>query len=352
MRPLLPLLLLSLLSTASADPNAPLMFQLRPLQFHVYRSDPPTPLTLTLHLQNPAARPVTLRCLSLGAPILKRWTQFQDGQAVNAGETLGQFQPVGDAPTCARVGQVLTLPAGAKYTYTRALGPQKVGAQVSYSAGWNVSLRPGFSWLSRAYASALVVNADRPVATPTPQKYQDALEASGAMWYTRSSRESALDSRLSFTLADELSRQALLAEFKKRGLDASNIDLEVAPPVRFPSPPALAHTARVTVQRSGESYIFTLKVTNKSSKTINAQASGCDPAAIERVPDGTRVRQTGNGPCAQGAMPPTPLAPGKSVTYTLKWHGRHSLRRPVAPGSYRVRLVRGQFVGETVFMVK
>ncbi|WP_022803221.1 hypothetical protein [Deinococcus ficus] len=348
MRPLLPWLILPALSTAHAEPNAPLVFRLEPAQYHAYRSDPPPPLTLTLFLSNPTSRPVTLTCRSTGGPVLKRFTEYQDFKPVNVTDSLGHFQPVGPAPTCSRVGQTLTLPAHARYTYTRALGPQRPGVQLSYAAGWHVSLRPGFSWLSRAHMLVVVVNADRPVPTSNPQAYRVAIAASGATIYTAGSGTG----RLRYGVADEASRQAMLAELKKRALDPNGIDIEVAPPVTFPPAPTFPHTARVDVRRSPQGHVFTLTVTNRSGRTVEGGArSACEPAAIDRVVDGVRVWQVGNGPCISLGMPRVPLAPGASVTRTLTWDGRDSLHRPVPAGTYRVTVGQGQFTGTATFTV-
>ena len=349
MRPFLPWLLLSALSTAQADTNDPLVFRLELQQYHAYRNDPPPPLTLTLFLSNPTPQPVELRCLSMGGPVLKRFTAYQDLKPVNTTETLGPFGPVGQAPTCTRVGQTLTLPAHARYTYTRALGPQQPGVQAEYAAGWNVSLRPGFSWLTRAQTSVVVVDADRPIPTPQPQAYGMAIAASGATIYGVGRGTG----RLSYDVADEASRQAILAELKKRALDPSKIDIEVASPVQFSLPPTFSHTARVDVQRGNPGYTLTLTITNRSDRIVEGGArSACEPAAIERVSDGVRVWQVGNGPCISLGMPSVPLAPGASTTRTIKWDGRDSLRRPVPVGTYQVILGQGQFTGKTVFTVK
>ncbi|GAA5511742.1 hypothetical protein Dcar01_00455 [Deinococcus carri] len=352
MKRLPPLLTLALSATAHADPNAPLIFQMQPQQYHTYQNDPPPPLTLTLTLKNPTGQAVALKCLAPGGPVLKRFTAYQNYQPVNGLEHLGQMQPTGSAPTCREVGEVITVPARTTFTYTRALGPQKVGAQVEYAAGWNVSLRPGFGWLQRAYASALVVPENRPIPTPNPRAYQDALDASHAQWQTRTSRDVPADQRLSFRLADEVSRQAFLAELKKRGLDPSKIDIEVAPPVRFPARPTLAHTAAVTVTPMNKGYTFTMKVTNRTGGPLKTFQSVCEPLAIERVSSGLRVWQVGNGPCPAMAPAAILLQPGQSTTREAKWDGTNSLGQRVPPGQYRVRMGLGQFVGETVFTVK
>lgn len=349
MRPLLPWLLLSALSTAQADPNAPLVFRLEPQQYHAYRNDPPPPLTLTSFLRNPTPQPMTLRCLSTGGPVLKRFTAYQNLKPVNATEALGPFEPVDQAPTCIRIGQTLSLPAHVRYTYTRALGPQPFGAHMTYTAGWNVSLRTGFSWLSRAQMSVMVVKADRPIPTPQPQAYETAIAASGATLYGVGRGAE----RLIYFVADEVSKQAILAELEKQALDPSKIDIEVAPPVQFSPLPTFSHTARVDVQRGNPDYTLTLTITNRSDRTVEGGArSACEPAAIERVSDRVRVWQEGNGPCFALGMPSVPLAPGASVTRTIKWDGRDSLRRPVPVGTYQVVLGQGQFTGKTVFTVK
>ncbi|EYB66633.1 hypothetical protein DEIPH_ctg079orf0013 [Deinococcus phoenicis] len=352
MNRLLPLLILTLCATAHADPNAPLIFQLQPTQYHAYRNDPPPPLTLTLTLQNPTAQAVPLKCLAVGAPVLKRFTAYQNGQAVNRLEQLGQLAPVGNAPTCREVGEVLAVPARTTSTYTRALGPQKVGAQVEYVAGWNVSLRPGFGWLQRASASALVVPEDRPIPTPHPRAYQDALDASHAEWQTRTSRDVPADQRLSFRLADQVSRQAFLAELKKRGLDAGKIDIEVAPPVRLPTRPGFAHAAQVVVLPTNKGYTFALKVTNRTGGPLKVYQAVCEPLALERVSGGLRVWQVGNGPCPAMAPAALLLQPGQSTTREARWDGTNSVGQRVPTGQYRVRMGLGQFVGEAVFTVK
>lgn len=345
--------LLALGGPALADPNAPLTFRMHPEEYHAYQNDPPPPLTLTLTLRNPTARAVPLKCLSVGGPVLRRFTEVQDGQAVHRDEALGELKPQGNAPVCRTVGQVITVPAGGAYTYARTLGPQKPGAQVHYRAGWNVRMRPGSGWLQHAYISALVVPQDRPVATPNPQAYQRALVASRARWYTRTSISAPADHRLAFGLADELSRQVFLAELKKRGLDASNIDLEVAPPVQFRSRPPFAHSAEVAVTRTTKGYTFTLTVTNNSSAPVGGGASSaCEPLVIERLTDGLRVRQEGNGPCISLGMPAVTLRPGQSNAREAHWDGNDSLGQRVPPGQYRVKMALGQFVGEAVFTVR
>jgi len=348
MNRLFPLLIFALTGVAHADPNAPLVFQMQPRQYHAYAGDPPPPLTLTLTLRNPTARPVPLRCLTVGAPVLKKFTAYQNGQRVERLEPLGQLEPQNAAPVCRAVGEVVTVPARTTYTYTRALGPQKVGAQVEYVAGWNVSLRPGSGWLQRASASALVVPGDRPIPTPNPAAYNAALRASRASWYTVGRGTG----RLSFGLADELSRQAFLAELKLRGLDASKVDIGVAPPVQFPQKPTFAHTTAVTVTPEAPGYVFTLKVTNRTGQPLKVFQQYCEKLAIERVSDGLRMRQEGNGPCPAVAIAPITLQPGEATTREAKWDGKDSLGRRVSPGQYRVRLTLGQVVGETVFTVK
>ncbi len=185
--------------------------------------------------------------------------------------------------------------------------------------------------------------------TPNPDAYRAAVAASRATIYGAGRGTG----RLSYMVADERSRQAILTELKKRGLDAGKIDIEVPAPVRFPVRPTFPHTAKVAVQHGPAGYTFTLTVTNTSAKAVEgSQGTACPPAAIERVSDGVRVWQTGNGACIDLGYGPAPLAPGQSVTRTVKWDGLDSVHQPVPPGSYRVRLARGQFVGETVFTVK
>ncbi|MDO4264090.1 MAG: hypothetical protein Q4C67_07820 [Deinococcus sp.] len=344
----LPLLLVSALSVVSASSNDPLMFQFRPAQYHAYRNDPPPPLTLTLHLQNPSAKPVTLKCLSTGTPILKKWTVYQNGNSVNKDEDLGQMQPVGEAPRCQRVGEVLTLPAGAKYTYTRALGPQKVGAQVEYRAGWNVSLRPGSSWLSRAYASALVVPQDRPIPTPNLRAYEAALHASRARWDSVGRGTG----RLSVQLADEVSRQAFLGELKKRGLDAGFVDIRVNGPVQFPDrQPSADLKPTLTVKPDAKGYALTLTVTNTGKAVQDFWFHSCDPYAVQRVQGDLTVWQRG-GICTTEGNSMGQLKPGESHTRTLHWDGKNSIGQRVGPGKYRARVALGNVVGETVFEVR
>lgn len=173
----MPPLPLALADLAQADPDAPPTFRLTPAEYPAYRSDPPPPLTLTLHLGNPSARAVPLTCRSLGAPVLRAWLASRggvpvSGVPVNRAADLRAFVPVGNAPTCRAVGQRLRLPPGAADTYTRALGTPHAGAQTEYGAGR----------LSRASTSALVVAGRRPVATPRRAEYLDALRASRASW--------------------------------------------------------------------------------------------------------------------------------------------------------------------------
>lgn len=348
MRRFLPFLLLCAASLAHAEPNAPLTFRLSPEQYHAYQNDPPPPLTLTLHLQNPSAKPVTLKCLSTGAPILKKWTQFQDGQAVNVGETVGQMQPVGDAPLCTSVGQVLTLPAGADYSYTRTLGTPKVGAQVSYNAGWNVSLRPGFSWLSGARTFVVVAAQNRPIPTPNMKAYQDALYASRARWDSVGRGTG----RLSVRLADEVSRQAFLSELQKRGLDAQFVDIEVNGAVQFPTKKAATDLRpTLSVKRDPKGYALTLTVTNTGKTVREFSFHSCDPYAVQRVSDGLTVWQRG-GICTTEGNSVGQLKPNESHTRTLHWDGKDSIGRRVAAGQYRAQVALGDVVGETVFEVK
>ncbi|MFC5847526.1 hypothetical protein [Deinococcus petrolearius] len=136
----MPPLPLALADLAQADPDAPPTFRLTPAEYPAYRSDPPPPLTLTLHLGNPSARAVPLTCRSLGAPVLRAWLASRggvpvSGVPVNRAADLRAFVPVGNAPTCRAVGQRLRLPPGAADTYTRALGTPHAGAQTEYSAG-------------------------------------------------------------------------------------------------------------------------------------------------------------------------------------------------------------------------
>ncbi|WP_104990445.1 hypothetical protein [Deinococcus sp. NW-56] len=345
-------LALGLASSAQAQSAPVLQFRLEPETYHAYQNDPPPPLALTLTLRNPSARPITVTCRAVGGPVLKRFTEVQDGESVLRDETVGELRPQAGAPLCRRVGERLTLAPRTSYTYTRALGPQTVGAQVHYRSGWNVSAAAGSGWLRSGTVTALVVPGSRPTPTPNPQAYQDALEASRARWYTRSSRSSRPDTRLSFGLADELSRQAFLAELNKRGLDPSRVEIEVAPPVRFPAKPTPAQTASVTVTPAAQGYRFTLKVTNRTGQPLEVAQSYCEPLAIERVPGGLRMWQLGNGPCPAVAAGSITLRPGESTTSEARWDGQDSLGRRVLPGQYRVRLALGQFVGETVFTVK
>lgn len=349
MKRLLVFLAVALSGPALADPNAPLTFQMEPGQYHAYRDDPPPPLTLTLTLRNPTTRPVPLMCLTVGAPVLKRFTAYQDYREVGTVEHLGPLDPQGQVPTCRRVGEIISVPPRTSFTYTRALGPQKVGAQVEYVAGWNVSLRPGFGWLGRASASALVVPEDRPIPTPNIRAYEQALGASRARWQTVGRGTG----RLVVRLADEHSRDAFLAELSRRGLDPGRVDIEVAPPVGFPGEPSFAHEAAVTAIPTSQGYRFTLKVTNRSSAPVQGGArSACEPLAVERVSDGVRVWQVGNGPCIDVGMPSVTLRPGQSNTREARWNGADSLGQRVSPGQYRVRMGLGQFVGEALFTVK
>ncbi|MPY65555.1 hypothetical protein F8S09_02450 [Deinococcus sp. SDU3-2] len=329
-----------------------LQFRLDPEGYHAYQNDPPPPLTLTLTLRNPGPRPVTVTCRAVGGPVLKRFTEFQDGESVLRDETVGELRPQAGAPVCRRVGERLTLAPRTSYTYARALGPQTVGAQVHYRSGWNVSAAAGSGWLRSGTVTALVVPGSRPIPTPTPQAYQDALDASHARWYTRSSRSSRPETRLSFGLADELSREAFLAELKKRGLDPGRVDIEVAPPVQFQKKPTLSHTAAVTVASEAQGYAFTLKVTNRTGQPLKVFQQYCELLAIERVSDGLRMWEVGNGPCPAVGVAPITLQPSESTTREARWDGKDSLGRRVPPDQYRVRLGLGQFVGEAVFTVK
>ncbi|MBB5233089.1 BsuPI-related putative proteinase inhibitor [Deinococcus budaensis] len=345
-------LVLALAACAQAQTAPALQFRLEPEGYHAYQNGPPPPLTLTLTLRNPSTAPVTLTCRALGGPVLKRFTEFLNGESLLRDETVGELRPQAGAPVCRRVGERLTLAPRTSYTYARALGPQKVGAQVHYRSGWNVSAAAGSGWLRSGTVTALVVRGNRPIPTPNPQAYHDALDASRARWYSRSSRSSRPDTLLSFELADELSREAFLAELKKRGLNLGAIEIEVAPPARFPTKPTLAHSAAVTVAPEAQGYAFTLKVTNKTDGPLETYQSACDPLAIERVSDGLRVWQMGNGPCQTVGPLVTVLQPGESTTREARWDGQDSLGRRVPPGQYRVRLGLGQFVGEAVFTVK
>lgn len=350
MKRLLPLLALALPTTAHADPNAPLIFQMQPSQYHAYQNDPPPPLTLTLTLKNPTAQAVSLKCLASGGPVLKRFTQVQKGREfVGRDRALGELKPQGNAPLCQRVGQVITVPAGATYTYTRALGMPQAGAQPVYRSGWNVSLRPGFGWLQQAVTFVVVSAEERPLPTPHPEAYLAALGASHAS----SNGVGRGTGRLSISLTDELSRQALLAELKKRGLDPAQIEIEVARPVQFPQKPDFAHSAEVTVQKTTQGYTFTLKVTNRSSRPVEGKAySVCEPLAVERVSDEQRVWQFGNGGCPSVGVASHLLQPGQSTTRGATWDGKDSLGQRVPPGQYRVKMGLGQFVGEAVFRMK
>ena len=344
--------LLVLGGMAQADPNAPLIFQMQPEQYHAYQNDSPPPLTLTLTLKNSTARPVPLKCLAVGGPVLRRFTEFQNGQAVHRDESLGELKPWGNAPVCREVGQIITVPAGVTYTYVRDMGVPKVGAQVHYRAGWNVSVRPGSGWLQHAYASALVVAQDRLIPTPNPEAYQQALNKSRAQWYTRSSPGVPGDQRLSFGLADELSRQAFLAEMGKRGLDPSKLEIEVAPPVRFSTPAGAPALVGVRAFPQGQGFRFRMQVRNTGKAALRVDLRTCEPLAVERVADGLRLWQVGNGPCPAMAAAPIFLPPGQSTSREARWDGRNSLGQRVPSGQYRVKMGLGQFVGETVFTVK
>lgn len=345
-------LALGVASSAQAQSAPVLQFRLDPETYHASQNDPPPPLTLSLTLRNPSAQPMTVTCRAVGGPVLKRFTEILNGKSVLRDETVGELRPQAGAPVCRRVGERLTLAPRTSYTYTWALGPQTVGAQVHYRSGWNVSAAAGSGWLRSGTVTALVVRENRPIPTPTPQAYQDALDASRALWYTRSSRSSRPDTRLSFGLADELSRQAFLAELKKRGLDPGRVEIEVAPPVQFQKEPTFAHTAAVTVAPEAQGYTFILKVTNRTGQPLKVFQRYCELLAIERVSDGLRMRQLGNGPCPAVAAAPITLRPGESATREATWDGKDSLGRRVPPGQYRVKLGLGQFVGETVFTVK
>lgn len=351
MKRLSPLLPFFLFSSALAGPNEPLHFELRPSQFHAYQSDRQKGLVLTLIVRNPLNKPVSLTCAGASRPVLRRFTEFQDGRPAKKDEFIGEFSPVDGAPVCSRAGEVLTIPANTVWRYSRNVGMQKAGAQVHYRAAWQVSLRPGFGWLQHAYATALVVPQPRPVGTPTPDLYQNALEASGAMWQTRTSRGVPANTRLSFDLADELSRQAFLAELKNRGLDASKVDIDVSPPVSFSKPPNMPHTAKVTVSRTAKGFEFVIKVTNTSAEPLSVQNRTCEPHAIERKSDGVVVYQQGNGPCPAMAAATTLLKPGGFVTRRVLWDGKSSIRQTVAPGQYHILIGLGQFVGQAEFTV-
>lgn len=348
MRRLFPFLLFCAASLAHAEPNAPLTFRLSPEQYHAYQNDPPPPLTLTLHLQNPSAKPVTLKCLSVGTPIVKKATGYQNGHWVGKVEELGQMQPAPDAPRCSEVGEVLTLPAGAKYTYTRAVGPQKVGAQLDYVAGWNVSLRPGSSWLSGARTFVVVAAQNRPTPTPNMTAYQDALYASRARWDSVGRGTG----RLRVQLADEVSRQAFLSELQKRGLDAQFVDIEVNGAVQFPTKRASADLRpTLSVKRDAQGYALTLTVTNTGKTVQEFWFHSCDPYAVQRVSDGLAVWQRG-AICTTEGNSVGQLRPNESHTRTLHWDGKDSVSGRVAAGQYRAKVALGDVVGETVFEVK
>lgn len=347
-RRFLPLLASCLCSSTLAGPNEPLNFELHPSQFHAYQSDPQKELVLTLIVRNPLDKPVPLSCVGVSQPVLRRFTEVQDGKSVLRDEFIGELSPVEGAPVCSRAGEVLTLPAHTVWRYSRNVGVQKVGAQVHYRAAWNVSLRSGFGWLNSTETTmALVVPQSRPVPTPDQAAYLAALRESGAQVY-----EAGHGDRLSFGFVDEAAKQRFLNQLRKRGLDASKIDIEVSPPVRFGPVPNVPHTAKVAVSRTAKGFEFTLKLTNTAKTPLTVHNRTCEPHAIERVSDSVVVQQQGNGPCPAVATAPTTLKPGESVTRRVIWDGKDSSRHTVSPGRYRAHLGLGQFSAYADFEVR
>ena len=110
----------------------------------------------------------------------------------------------------------------------------------------------------------------------------------------------------------------------------------------------------MTVSHTADGYTFTLTVKNTGAQPLNINRSLCENRAIERVQDGLRVWQEGNGPCPAVILAPITLKPGEMAQSSFGWDGLTSTRQPAAPGKYRALLGygQGQFVGEATFTVR
>ncbi|PTA69690.1 hypothetical protein [Deinococcus arcticus] len=293
---------------------------------------PPSPLyledtgqvTLKAVLANTGPRPVTLICLSPGAPILRGNLGTAAG---GAGQT--RLLPQGAAPTCARTGQVLTVPPGARYEYHRRVPLRRAG-QGEYRVGWNVRPASGRAWLVTNRAWVVVSPGRAPRPTPTPGAYRAALQDSRA----GVDSVSMVGARLRVTVVDELSRAAFLRALGRRNLDPAALDLTVLPPVTFGTR-AWPHHAALTVRRQGEGYLLTLTVTNRAAQPLTGMTGICHPLAVTAPGSGVRVWQDGHRPCADLGVAVN-LRPGAAYTQSFVWNGRTSLGERVPAGRYRV----------------
>ncbi|MBZ9712035.1 flagellar hook assembly protein FlgD [Deinococcus multiflagellatus] len=293
---------------------------------------PPSPLyledtgqiTLSAVLDNTGPRPVTLTCLSPGAPILR-------GDLGTAAGWAGQTRlvPQGAAPTCTRTGQVLTVPPGARYEYHRRVPLRRAG-QGQYRVGWNVRPASGRAWLVANPVWVVVSPGRAPRPTPTPEAYRAALRESRA----GVAGLSMVGPRLQVTVVDDLSRVAFLQALKRRGLDPAALDLTVLPPVTFGAR-AWPHRAALTVRRQGEGYLLTLMVTNRAARPLTGMTGPCHPLAVTALSSGVRVWQDGHRLCADLGVT-VRLSPGAAQTVTFRWNGRTSLGERVPAGRYRV----------------
>ncbi len=152
-------------------------------------------------------------------------------------------------------------------------------------------------------------------------------------------------------LPDQQAADAFLDALRQRGLDPARVELMLARPAQLPEPSRWPDTTQVVTRDTPAGYEFTLTVTRRGLNPVTYQPQSCEAAYIERVPGGERVWQDGSGFCAGVGILPATLAPGHSVSRTVRWDGQNSLGQR-QPGLYRVRIGLGPFVGETVFVVK
>lgn len=291
---------------------------------------------------NPSPVPVQLTCRSHGGPVVRLIPASSERPyEVTA-------LPLNGAPTCQRLGQTLTFEPGKKYVYRAPLGTHMTPDRYRTSAFWRVE--GSTSEILRSPQPPAFTVRPAPPVPPLPEQVRKALQEAVRATGVRVFAGSVQRGQLVLSVEDEAARNAILREVRRRALPERFIHVEVAAPVRLPTAQPAGVRTRLGVTVENGTYTFALTVTNTGRQPLTASGRVCHPALVERISDGARVWQTGNGLCPDLGWG-LRLAPGESHTERLTWDGRDGGRQQVPSGTYRVRMAVAGLVGETTFEV-